>query len=282
MLSTRTQTTITNLGDIVMPNFAKMIDAFTTLFASKIPDAVIANVKASILNVVKQTTNIVTDVKHGTYNETGFTTKMIAALEQETGVKISFEEFDQAWNAMNPSYQQFQELLNLMIQHNQQPNQQVVFISFTNPKDMRHLNEELEKNHQPYQLENGELAEIGGIKLYTTYTRKQTKAQLIEDVIKNTMRKSQTQTPLANSMNNVFSLGKACEAETPTVLYLRGVNNVNDPVLKDELDKSNASVDNKVQEYLVDTILWMKDKQKLPDILREPMVVSKRIAAYKL
>lgn len=263
MLATRKQITIINLGDIVTPDARLMIMAFTTLISQKKPEADIREINAGILTVIKQTTETVNLFKLGKIKEEQFNQIMIDELEKATGVRLTTEEFDNAWNAMNPGYPQFQEALALLVKHNQQQDQQVIFVSFTNPKDMRHLAACLKNAAIPHQLEKGELAEIDGIQLVSTYTREKSKADLIEEMIKKANRKSQTSSPLSSSMNDVFN---ANQAPANSVLYIRRVNNINDPVLKTELDNTNADVDKTTQTFKVDTIIWMKD-QPLSEIL---------------
>src|SRR3990167_1090980 len=183
MLSARKQKKIISLGEIVTPDIMKTIQAFTNLIVSKKQASNPLEIAKSIGIVLQQSMKLIDDFKRGTLNETDFTEKMIASLKNATDIELTTDEFDQAWSAMCPKLEQFEPLLKQAIEYNS-PNQQIIFISFTNPKDIRHLAGELAKSNISYKIENDQLVEIGGIQLFTTYHSKQTKAELIETTIK--------------------------------------------------------------------------------------------------
>jgi hypothetical protein len=69
---------------------------------------------------------------------------------------------------------------------------------------------------------------------------------------------------------------------SPNIKYIRGVNKIDDPILKDELEKTNQEIEKKTDQYLIDTIIWMKSEQSLFDILNNTEMTSRFISASKL
>lgn len=281
MLSIRKQIKILSLGEIVTPDIRKTIQAFTDLIAKKKQAPNLADIGRSIGIVLQQNIKLIDDFKR-ILNEADFTKKMIDSLKNATDIELTINEFDQAWNAMSPKLEQFETLLKQAIEYNNLPKQQVIFISFTNPKDIRHLVNELQKSNIEYKIEKDQLVEIGGIQLFTTYGSKQTKAELIETTIKKLNTKSPTQSALANSMSNLLSFEHAKEAESIDIKYIRCVNGINDPILKDCLDKTNEEVEKNAAGFFVDTILWKKDEATLSEVLCNSQVESKKIVVAKL
>jgi|SRR5579883_1023398 len=282
MLSARKQVKIISLGEVVTPDVMKTIQAFTALIAGKKQAANPLEISKSIGLVLQQNMKLLNDFKIGKLNEKDFTEQMIDVLEKTTEVKLTLQEFDHAWNAMNPKFEQFEVLLKQAVEYNSQPKQQVIFISFTNPKDIKNLINELESKKQNYRVVDDQLVEICGIQLHTTYATQQTKAELIETTIKRLNTKTPTQSTLANSMSNVVSREQTKELEPVDVKYIRGVNDIKDSLLKENFDKTNQAVEKKAEEFFVDTILWMKNEQPLSDVLRDQQVSSKLISAAKL
>lgn len=286
MLSARKQVKIISLGEIVTLDIMKTIQAFTALIAEKLKQVNQPvnshEIGKSIGLVLQSSTKIIDDFKLGALNENDFTEKMINVFEKETTITLTTQEFDHAWNAMNPKFQQFEAFLKQAVEYNSQPNQKVVFISFTNPKDIRSLVNELKNNEQSYQVDDDQLVEICGIPLHTTYANQQTKAELIETTIKRLNTKVSTQSSLANSMSNVVSIEQAKEFEPLDIKYIRGVNNINDPILKEDLDKTNQTVEKKAAAFFVDTIIWMKQERSLSAVLSDQQVVSNQISATRL
>jgi hypothetical protein len=279
MLLARKQVKIISLGEVVTPDVMKTIQAFTALIAGKKQSANPLEIGKSIGRVLQQNMKLLNDFKIGKLNEKDFTEQMIDVLEKATEVKPTLQEFDHAWNAMNPKFEQFETLLKQAVEYNSQPQQQVVFISYTNPIDTKNLIE-LESKKQSYRVVDDQLVEICGIQLHTTYATQQTKAELIETTIKRLNTKAPTQSPLASSMSNVVGLEQT--NEPVDVKYIRGVNDIKEPILKDDLDKTNQAVEEKAEGFFVDTILWMKKEQSLSDVLRDQQVASKLISAAKL
>jgi hypothetical protein len=128
--------------------------------------------------------NPLEDFKSGLSSELEFDAAVLKIIKDQTGVDLTTREWNEIWSHTNPSYDQFSKVLNDAIEFNKQPNQKVVFVSYTNPKDMRHLRSELAKNNVPFEVKDNHISAIDGITIHTTYYHKQTKEQLIENVIK--------------------------------------------------------------------------------------------------
>lgn len=282
MLSPRKQLRIISLGEIVTPHVMKTIQAFIALIAEKKKVANLAinlqEIGQSIGGVLERNKHLINNFKLGKLDEKDFTEQMIHELKKATTIEIDIHEFDDAWNAMNPKFEEFAALLKQAIEYHQK--QQIVFISFTNPKDIRHLIKELEKNKQDYKVVNDQLIEIAGIPLYTTYAVNQNKTELIETTIKKFAGKS-LQSTLAKSMTNLLNLEKD-QASELDIKYIRCVNNIQDPILKEDLDKTNQAIEKKTAEFFVETILWMKQEQSLSDVLNHPQIPPKLIASLRL
>lgn len=262
------QVRLISLGEIITPDIMKCIQAFTVLIAKKKASSDLAEIGKSIGAVMQANMSLINQFKLGKVSEEDFNEQMIALLEKATNVKLTVDEFDGAWNTMNPVFKQYELALQQAIQYNKQPDQQIIFISFTNPKDIRFLMKQLDENNINYKVENGQLSEIAGIKLLTTYHEKKSKEDLIEDVIKRLLSKRASQSALASSMNNVFNAVGAETADVPNIFYIRGVNRLNDPILKEDLDRTNQKVEEKASLFYVDVVLWKKfENQTLADVL---------------
>lgn len=276
------QARIISLGDIVTLNIAKTVGAFTTLIAGKKSESNPAEVGGLIGGVLQTNMNLINDFKLGKMTENEFNEKMIAVLETATGVKLSTVEFDSAWNAMLPTFNQFEALLNEAITFNKQPGQKIIFISFTNPKDIRHLVEQLKTNKIAYKTDGDQLTEIDGIKLLTTYAYKKSKAELIEVATKELRSSPAPQSSLATSMSaaafNIDQYRPLDDAKD--IKYIRAVNDLKDPVLKEDVDKTNEEVEKRVASFSIETIIWKKfEKQPFSDVLNRQVPVRKLQAA---
>lgn len=280
-----TQVRIISLGEIVTPDIMKTIQSFTDLIAGEKQAAVPTDIGKAIGVVIQQNMILINDFKLGKLNEKYFTDQMIDALEKATDIRITVEEFDHAWKAMSPQFKQFESQLKQAIEYNSNPNQQIIFISFTNPKDMRYLIDELKTNNQDCKIFNDQLTEIGGIPLYTTYSTQQTKAELIETTIKQLKSKAYSQRSLGSSISNVLSIKDEDtkeESGSCEIKYIRCVNSIKDPILREDLDMTNQDVGNKTALFLVDTLLWKKWEQPLSDILSNNQIAARQISVSKL
>lgn len=282
MLSARNIVRIMNLGDIVTIDIRKVIQAFTSVIASKISSVNSEEIGKAVAGVLHKNMDKLNDFKHGVMNENDFTGYMISQLEAATSVRLTNKEFDDAWNSMNPKFQQFKDELLAVAAFNRIPGHRVIFISATNPKDIRHLVSELESNKIDYKVVDECLVEIDGIKLHTTYAARQTKAQLIEHVIKSQSTKPSSTSSLSCSLGALMSSTQLSEPEPTDIKYVRGVNNIQDPVLREELDSVNKQLEMKAETFKVETIIWMKQEKSLSDVLSDEKPVSRPVTVNYL
>jgi len=281
MLSSRLQLQIISLGEIVSPDISKTLLAFKNLIAEKKPSASPNEISKSIGRVLHENMELINHFKIGKLNEIQFTTKMITALKNATGVELAVAEFNDAWNAMNKTFEQFEGLLKEAIEYNKLPKKQIIFISFTNPKDLRHLEGELKKGGISYSTREGYLVEIGGIQLMTTCLAQKTKAELIESTIRGLNTRLPADSLLAKSMGNLFSL-ECKDFELIDTKYIRRTNRVDDPILKEDLDRTNLAVESTAAKFAVDTILWNPNEKTLTEALLNTEMVSRQIAVAAL
>lgn len=274
---------IISLGEIVSPDLMKAINKFTSLIATKKSSTNFQEIGRAIGGVLGSKMNLINDLKLGKISESDFDSQMISALEQATEVKLSTDEFNTAWSALCPVYSQFSLLLNEVIDFNNKPGHKVIFISYTNPKDIRHLIEQLKINNVAYKTKDDELIEIAGIKLLTTYGSRKTKAELI-DVANQQMRSDiVVQSPLASSMAAVFNHDQNGLNQSPDIKYIRGVNDVKDPILKEDLDKTNEDVERQANMFSIETIIWKKfENQSLSDVLNSSQIPSRTVPGSML
>ena len=274
---------IISLGDIATLNIMKTIGAFTTLIASKKQSSNPAEVGKEIGGVLQTRLNLINEFKLGKIKESDFDEQMISALEQATGIKLTVDEFNAAWNAMLPDFAQFASLLNEAIDFNNLTGQKIIFISFTNPKDIRHLVEQFKANSIVCKLDGELLTEIAGIRLLTTYATQKSKAELIETALKEFRSNPAEQGTLAASMSAVFNIDQYRPLESQDIKYVRGVNDIKDLVLKEDLDKTIQEVEKQASSLSIETIIWKKfEKQSLTDVLSSTTIASKTLSASML
>jgi hypothetical protein len=129
--------------------------------------------------------------------------------------------------------------------------QHIVLVSYTNPKDMKHLVAELRANHVPCTLDpiSGELKKIGEQPLFTTYSAKKTKEQLILEIIQGYAPK-----PVDPSIPSFFP-----PAPRPDIKYVRGIRGSTDPLVKALSEKSDTSVAATIASLGIETLFWNRE-----------------------
>lgn len=253
---------IISLGEIVTPNINKTILGLAHLIHTKSPTSEIADITKQLGGVLQTRMNLLNDFKLGRVEENDFDQQMLSAIEQSTGVKLSTDEFNQCWSAMCPEYAQFSALLDEAVEFNKMQGQKLIFISFTNPKDIRHLRDQLDKNNISYRVDGEQLTELNSIKLVTTYASRLSKAELIDQVYKEARAEQST------GINLGYFMPAQKSTESVDVKYIRGVNNINDPILKADLEQTNQQVEMKAASLAMETIIWEKyAKMSLSDAL---------------
>jgi len=289
------QARIFSLGDIVTPNIPLIIGALIALIVTKYPElkGKEGAIQAALGKVLASKFAFIEEFKHGKVEENSFDEQMTAAIiaaikeAMTLDIEISIAEFNTVWNKMCPVYKQFADNLNELITFNAQKGNKVVFISATNPKDMRHLRGELDDNKIPYKLDGEFLIEIAGIKLVTTYTTQKNKAELIKNEIRELRQNPLVKSALAASMNEILSSSSEA-ASTPAIQikYIHAANNVkelSDPILtviREDIDKNIDALEKQAIALSVEVDIWKKlEKQPLSAVLNATPAQKSELAA---
>jgi len=252
---------IISLGEIVSPNLLSGLTKLTETIAKKSGIAIV-QIASQMHTCVQDNFNLIEAFKTEKLSEPEFNKLFIDALKNETGVRLSVDELDSAWDSMNPQFFEFKHTLEQIIACNREKNPEIVLISDTNPKDIRHLIRELQANNIPFGTDAyGHLNEISGMTIHTTYTRQLTKADLLKDVIIQ-LRRSEAHG------NSFFNEHKE-ERPSSDIKYIYGVNHVEFSCLKEDFDNTTAAVQKAAGRYLVETILWNKELIPLRDLLKD-------------
>lgn len=248
---------IISLGEIVHQNQLKALQTFAKLVGQKNPAINQDNPKAAFMlihGILGAAKEQLEHFKNGSLTEADYTNSMIAEIQEKTGVLLTVEEFDTAWNTMNPRYDDFAIFLEEAIRLKAQGNE-IIFISNTNPKDMSSFIKQLKQNNVSCEVsDGGELMSIGQIPVFLSYVRKQSKADLITDVIR-------WQSPPRADSNTFWRANNPSHVYAPKNLqYIRGVNMPTDPLLKLLDEATRLAVDAAVKEGHVKTIIWDRFK----------------------
>lgn len=257
------KTRIISLGEIIIPDFNKTIGGCIQLIIEKNPK-IAPQAKDLIGKYLVTVQSTLNKFKLGQMNEKDFDEEMISIFKTVTETEISVDEFNNVWSKMQPSFADFETSLKTVTDYHSVSNQKIIFISFTNPKDIEHLKKELESNNQLFDIKDNKIF-INEIELRCTYLEKKSKAKLIEEIIKEE----------CTSQSTPFLWNQP----RPAIIYIRGYNNINDPILSASLEQTNAEIDKKL-EGIVPTNLWNKKEQTLADLLSsEDMPIFKFEAA---
>jgi hypothetical protein len=238
---------ILNLGDIVTQDQMKSLSAFSKLVNPSDPTAAM-KILGPLLQS-KETKELLDQFKQGLKTQKEFIDKMIQSIHEKTGKTIQPAQFITAWNAMNPSFKEFSQAL-LEVSDEDTPHQKIILVSYTNPIDMAHLLAELmEHNIANKCSHEGELESIAGMPLFTTYTAKKTKAELIQSVVWK-----------ASYDPTFFTTHAVAPSRNRDVKYIRGIQDDLDPILKALSEKSHAEVTQTTAALGINTLLWYKNK----------------------
>lgn len=267
---------IISLGEIMPINLKNGIVALAKIIAEK-TGMPIESIMPRVAKVAqaKAQMEAIDHFKQGLLTEVDFDDHMVKAYCDEFQPELkdkafTTEDFNQAWGTMNPEFGVYAGALASAIQFNETKGCQLIFISYTNPKDMRHLQKTLDDNSFPYQLDSqGQLCEIRGIALYTSYVNNCTKPDLITKAVKKVM----TDGPGLFAGNN---------AEID-IKYIHGVNGIQGmEAISKEFDVTNAAVQETAAGLHVDSILWNKQNMTLFNLLSDAEVVHGLINVAKL
>lgn len=226
-------------------------------------------------SAVKTNFGAIEKFKQGLLSEDEFNKTFIEAIWTQSGIKITVNEFDSVWDAMNPPFTDFKQALDTALAFHNQEHQQLILISYTNPKDIRHLVNQLQMNNIPHEIDkNGNLSEISGIQLHTTYANKNTKSDLIKNVII-ALRQSESQ-------GNKFFSDANLPSPLDDIKYIHGVNDIEFETLRKDFDDTTSSVQVIAEKFRVDSILWNKKSVSMAKILNEENPVHGMVYASAL
>lgn len=256
-----TKVRIISLGEIIMQNQMKTLVAFATLINPENPKSVMMQLGKILQDA--ETQQRLDKFKLGLKTEEEFTSEMILKIKEATGVELTRENFDKAWNAMNPNFSEFSPLLSEVLREHHD-DQKMIFISYTNPKDMRHLIKQLDEHKIIYTCDaNGNINSIQGVSLYLTYVEKKSKADLILEVIQR-----QVASDLPKDQISFFRKESAPSPETVDIKYIRGIQRPDDPILKLLAERSIEETESKASSIGVQTLLWDRgNKQAFSEVV---------------
>lgn len=257
-----TKVRIISLGEIITQNQMKTLVAFATLINPENPKSVMMQLGKILQDA--DTQKGLDKFKLGLKTEEEFTSDMILKIKEATGAELTRENFDKAWNAMNPNFSEFFPLLSEVF-HEHHDDQKMIFISYTNPKDMRHLIKQLDEHKVIYTCDaSGNINSIQGVSLYLTYVEKKSKADLILEVIQ-----QQVASDLPRDQNvTFFRKDSAPSLETVDIKYIRGIQRPDDPILRLLAERSIEETESKAGSVGVKTLLWDKgNKQAFSEVV---------------
>lgn len=178
---------IISLDEIAKPDLTKFITSLAIFITEKQQnktEAAIKKIKADLMLLLAANHKIITQFNSGQISENDFDKEMIQSIYERTKIKLSIYELHILLRSANPTYETYKDLLDEILKYNKQENQEVICLGLANPKDMRQLMINLQKNNIPYELdENGQLNIIDSMLLITTYTQHQSKEELLLDII---------------------------------------------------------------------------------------------------
>lgn len=244
-----------SLGEIIVQNPLNTVLTFSRQVRPDNPKSALPLIH-DLLNDIK-TQELIRKLKLGEITDEFFTWEMRVALEEKTGVLLTLDEFNKAWHAMNPTFEEFSPLLTDLLK-NVSLIQDLHLVSYTNPKDMQHLQDELTKGAVPYTLgDKGELQSIGGIPVYLSYIEKKHKADLIDGIIDGYKDSTSIKTSL--SRFHLFQEPKKEEDSSLIIKYICS-NNAED-------NQEQLCLFEKLIGQGVQIVSWQKETQSLASLL---------------
>ncbi len=264
---------IISLGEIVKPDLMKGIGALAEMIVEKRKDELDSEqAKKLILSIVVSYQKEINSFKMGTLSESEFDQGFLLLIKEKAGVELTVDELNFAWNQMNPHYNAFKANLSAAIVFNHKKDHKLALVSFTNPKDSRHLIKELDANEINYQLDDkGNLAEIDGVKIYFTYATQKTKAELINQIDQEfkDLYNKKLDSSLFFSSSILFS--KEPSRKDDEIIY----------IYNDTKSQDNKDAKKKAEDLKIHCCLW--DKNEMPflkDVLNQ--FEKKEVLAEKL
>ena len=268
-----TRVRIVSLGEVVTQNQMKTLNALATAINSENPRSAMGALGKILQHI--DTQHSLDMFKQGMKSEEDFTLEMIAKIKEETGVELSVDDFDKAWDAMNPDFADFSPVL-LDILNQNLDSQKIVFVSYTNVKDMKHLIKELDAHGMAYTRDkiNGELNSIGGVSLYLSYSEKKSKAEIILQIVK-TMMNASLITESALNEFTFFGKGDSSNDQPLDIKYVCSTPGITDPVLLSLDEKNRVEVKEAIDSEEIEVLHWnKKEKQVFSEAIKTTTVYS--------
>lgn len=202
----------------------------------------------------------------GRINEQQFIRRIIKQLYRDSGVELKSWEFVRAWSAIKPEFDEFSSFLQEAVAYHCQPDREVIFIAFTNAREMAYLKDVLWKNHQDYKEVDGQLSEICGIPLYTTYTQQQSADKLFESIILKIHSRKPPQSAFAYSW--VSGLGfKSPTPEEHIIKYIDYFADIDGYADFDVNNFTYSFMEEIAEQHAVSLVEWDKNFSPLADAL---------------
>lgn len=125
--------------------------------------------------------------KMGMIEESIFDTKMIDCIKIQLEINLTGDQFNQIWQATNPDFSEIETgLRQVGAQKLRRNGYDLEFVSYTNPKDMARLANELKQHDQAYVLAKGQLIGLGGVRLSCSFLEQKTQLEMIQDIVSHT------------------------------------------------------------------------------------------------
>lgn len=189
-------TIVMPIGEIVKQNRRAAAEVLLPIIANRYPDmdkgAVIRDVFAALIAHEQAPDGYIYKFKMGFMEESFFDKCMIEYFSTKFSISLTIDEFNQIWQATNPNFADIQPLLEqINARELRYAGYRFEFVAYTNPKDMRHLLQELIQNNQAYILDNGQLMGFAGLPLSCSFIKQNTVKEMIQNLIE---EKSYSQT----------------------------------------------------------------------------------------
>ena len=181
------KTIVMAVGEVVRQDRSAAAPVLSDILAIK-------NIGADISDLVAKMFSLILEQEHGPEGyiyqfkmgfmaEEIFDQRMIDSFAEKLGIQLSIEEFNQIWQATNPTFSEIQPLLSQIdAQELQRNGYSMVFLAYTNRKDMRRLHEELQQHDQAYVSVNGDLIGFAGVPLACSFMKQNSTLEMLQEV----------------------------------------------------------------------------------------------------
>lgn len=247
---------IISLGEIVTQNQMNMLVELAKLINKADTKKTLAQLGETLNK--PETKECFEQFRQGAIAEDEFVNAMCFKIKEATNFEISKQDFYAAWNKMNPTYSDFSSILTEVVEASQ--HYRIVFISNTNPIDIKHLITELRRNSVPHTVDANRLTSIYNIPVYFTCVEKKSKADLI-------LQLTQPQSGEKLNYSNSF-FDQTMPSKMAKATYVYGVRKNEDPIYQVLAQKSNHQVKNLTESSEVQILVWNRsNKQTIIDAI---------------